>query len=402
MLPQPIKSHKELEERSLYDYLYKGYLCHNNLTFFKGKYREPYHDVNDFLTKEKETDLTVEEAIEQIEKNITDYLKGVVEKYKKPVLLGGAGFDSNLIKKIYEKNFGPLITITHSFHGTPYDEYKLLKEKEKLAEINYVVRSYDDVLSDLSSYIGYARQPISGLPTIGIMKAQKFAKNLGADIVLSGVEDAIWFSSTLDCLDMKMKSAGDFKELKKTDFLTEDFKKRVKTEDLALNFKSKIKKHIFEQFLIYKSPKVIYDFMVAGKVNNIAQGFPYLDPKNINLVLSLKDEVIHFDGQPKSLIAKLLEKIDGKPFRPGLEVMSPQRELIKTLYRNSIVQLINESYLVRDGFVDKEKLLNMFNDYCNQAELGNSFFIWKFITAEIWYSIYFYGIKKDLYPIFND
>jgi len=389
---------KKIEEKSLYDYLYKGYLCHNNLTFFEGERRESRYNAKEFLAKERETDLTVEEAIEQIEKNITDYLKGIVEKYKKPVLLSGAGYDSNLIRKIYEKNFGPLITITHSFYGTPYDEYKLLKEKEKLTEINYVVRSYDDVLSGLSSYISLTGRPISGLPTIGIFKAQKFAKDIGADVILSGVEDAIWFSSTLDCIDMKMKSAGDFMELKKTDFLIENFKNRIETEDVELNFKSKIKKHIFEQFLIYKSPKVICDFETAGKVNNLDQAFPYLDPKNIDLVLSLKDEVIHFDNQPKSLIVKLIEKVGGKPFNPGLGMMSPQRELIRMIYRDSIIELIKESYLTKDGFVDKDKLLTMFKDYCEQKELGNSFFIWKFITAEIWYRIYFYGIKKDLYP----
>lgn len=389
---------KKIEEKTLYDYLYKGYLCHNNLTFFEGEVRESRYNAKDFLVKEKETDITIEEAIKQIEENITDYLKGIVKKYKKPVLLSGAGYDSNLIRKIYERNFGPLTTITNSFYGTPYDEYKLLKEKEKLTEINYAVRSYDDVLSDLSSYISLTGRPISGLPTIGIFKAQRFAKNLGADVILSGVEDAIWFSSTLDCVDMKMKSAGDFMELKETDFLTEDFKNRTKTEDVELNFKSKIKKHIFEQFLIYKSPKVISDFETAGKVNNLDQAFPYLDQRNIDLVLSLRDEIIHFDNQPKSLIVKLMEKVNGRPFKPGIGMMSPQREWIRTIYRDSIIELIKDSYLAKDGFVDKEKLLTMFKDYCGQKELGNSFFVWKFITTEIWYRFLFYGIKKDLYP----
>jgi hypothetical protein len=44
-----------------------------------------------------------------------------------------------------------------------------------------------------------------------------------------------------------------------------------------------------------------------------------------------------------------------------------------------------DSALARDGWVDAGALLRQYDDYCASPELGNSFFIWKFVTLELWY-----------------
>jgi hypothetical protein len=387
---------REVEERTLFDWLYKGYLSHNELTFVKGEKRKPHYDpgLPYRLKNAKEKSVTAEEATEQVMGNITAFLKEVGQKYKRPMLLRSSGSDTFVIKTLFEKSVGPIATVTHSFYGTPYDEFEVLKKRGGLTPINYSVRSYDDVLSYLSHYIELAKQPISGLQTVGIMKAHKFAADWGADVVLGGVEDAIWFTGNRELLDSKVR-AVDNTRLVPTDFLTDDFKARVKTEDPVLDLKSRLKKHTFEQFMFYKSPKIIHDFRAAGKANGLQHAFPYLDDKNIELVMSLPDDVLHFNDQPKSIIANIVKKLGGESYQMGM--ITPQRELVRTTYRESIIKMIENSQLVKDGYVDREKLLPMFKDYCRQKELGNSFFIWKFITAEIYYSLFFHGIRKDLY-----
>ena len=53
--------------------------------------------------------------------------------------------------------------------------------------------------------------------------------------------------------------------------------------------------------------------------------------------------------------------------------------------RPEIEELIADAALAADGFVDKEALQRQYSEYCESSELGNSFFIWKFVNIELWY-----------------
>jgi len=90
----------------------------------------------------------------------------------------------------------------------------------------------------------------------------------------------------------------------------------------------------------------------------------------------------------KSLLRTIAKKYvpSGERFwTPKLYVAAPQREWVKGVLRNAIEDMIRDSVLAKQGYLVQDTLLQQFRDYAASPDLGNSFFIWKFMNLELWY-----------------
>jgi len=70
---------------------------------------------------------------------------------------------------------------------------------------------------------------------------------------------------------------------------------------------------------------------------------------------------------------------------------TPQREWLKYELDDEVRALIDQSILHERGYIDKSALSRLYEDYIAQTELGNSFFIWKFMNMEYLFRAFFPG-----------
>ena len=113
---------------------------------------------------------------------------------------------------------------------------------------------------------------------------------------------------------------------------------------------------------------------------------PYLDHLLLEKLYRVPSGVLLSGGITKALLRQLAKRyLPGLPVEPKQYVATPQREWIKSTMRPEIEELIADAALAADGFVDKEALQRQYSEYCESSELGNSFFIWKFVNIELWY-----------------
>lgn len=114
---------------------------------------------------------------------------------------------------------------------------------------------------------------------------------------------------------------------------------------------------------------------------------PYLDHELVELLYRIPIRTLLSGGLTKSLLRTLAERQTGRAPQPApkMYVAAPQREWIKGPWREKIREMIQDSILARRGYIVKEKLLRQFEVYADSLELGNSFFVWKFINLELWY-----------------
>lgn len=409
---------------TIYRYLSSGYIECDKHTFFEGIYKlkagecleatfgriHPVQfSINSwYKPKIEKSNLDIMSAVDFFDSSLSDYMQKF--KDEKICLSLSSGYDSTLLKFIFEDRFGPMPTLTHAFRDTEYNEYSLAKDKLSLTALNNVVYSYDDIMTNMSEAFKWAGRPLNGIAALGICKVCQSASNRGFTHLMSGIGESFWFSSTLEHAENVLNSnakthAADRTIQSKDDYLNKDFvnemqkKKRdfFKPYDLG---NSTIKKFISSQQFIYDAPKVNSGNYIAGALSGVTQVYPYLSIKNFEICLSLNEDVLHFDNIPKSLINTLVNgyysSYYATQFPKGIKMIVPQREYVRGIYRQSIEELIRDSKLADAGIVDKSKLLTQFINYSNQAELGNAYFIWKFIATELWYRTYF-DKQIDLY-----
>jgi len=416
---------REVDEQSLFGYLEHGYLNVNRSTLFRGITKLKACERLELRFGHGATTMSLshywrpqinamrlswEEALDAVEANLAGYFKAALSVRQRPVATLTCGTDSNLFYYILEKHVGRLRSLTHAFDHLDYDEYRLLEQLRPLTAENMKIVSYDDVLASLSDAIGAIGMPINGLASMGEYKVYRQAANLGADALIAGTGDYIWVSATQAAIDRMMADdrgihAGSGEILAKTDYLTEDFRSAHSAWDiqfysLGLTAASSLKRHLLEQVFVKRTPHIAFDHSALGNAFGLECLQPFVERKTVEFCLGLADDCLFFNDQPKSLLVALLARFNAAPF-PRMKMNTPQRELIRGLFRPAIEDLIENSRLAAAGYVDQAKVLKLFRWYLNQPELGNSYFIWKLIVTEIWYRLFIRGEKTDLYPSYG-
>jgi asparagine synthase (glutamine-hydrolysing) len=107
----------------------------------------------------------------------------------------------------------------------------------------------------------------------------------------------------------------------------------------------------------------------------------------VEQLFALPVHVLLRGGFTKGILRQLARHLlpDWPQEEPKLYVATPQREWLKGTLRQEVRELIGDSALARNDYVDSTALLRQFDSYCLDPELGNSFFAWKFVVLELWY-----------------
>jgi len=412
---------RRVDDQSLFGYLKFGYLNVNHHTLFAGVLKlKACERLTASLTALHPkvghywkpalggTRLTREEAIDAVEANLAGFFKGAMELMRRPLTTLTCGTDSNLFYYVLEKHVRRLRSLTHAFDHVDYDEFRLIEQARMVSPENMKIISYDDVLAYLSEAIGAIGLPINGLASMGEWKVYRQAHSLEADALITGVGDYIWVPVTQAKMDEIVASenlayAGDGTLLAPTSYLSPDFhgehaETAIPFYSLGLATDSKLKRHLLDQVFIKRTPHIASDHSALGNAFGLECLQPFVEKRTVEFCLGLDDDCLFFDDQPKSLLVTLLRRFHGARFPKGLKMNTPQRELIRTTYRPAIEQIIAESRLAQAGYIDKARLLTLFRDYLGQVDLGNSYFIWKFVVCEIWYRTMILEAPFDLYP----
>lgn len=134
-----------------------------------------------------------------------------------------------------------------------------------------------------------------------------------------------------------------------------------------------------------KVPKLLRWQDRAYMASSVEIRLPYLDHPLVERMRQVPVDTLLAGGHTKAPLRAIAERLlPSDYFRlPKLYVATPQREWMKRDLHDRIDAWLDPgAALVRRGYVDLERLRSAYRAYCEQPELGNSFFIWKFLALE--------------------
>lgn len=412
-----------VDRSALYGFLRYGYINTGRSTFFKGISKLKAFEKLDgrldgalslshwHVPAVAERPLSRDEALDEAQHILSQATLGAVRACQAPMLTLTSGVDSNLIRHLLQRGNIDVPTITHVFSHQIYDEFRHVGQSVPLTEKNMKVIAFDDCLSNLVGVIGAIGQPVNGLNSVGATYTHRFIADYGCDAIITGTGDDIWFSLTREIAAKLARSTaraftGDGATLSASDYLSADFIGSMQSyapdfQSPPTQAQSLLKKTMTDNFFVLKSPHIAIDHAACATVNGLDVISPFLDKRVIDFTFGLAEDALHFDDRPKTLAAVMLDRFHQSRFPKGIKMNTPQRELLRGTYKNAIIGLIQDSKLCDNGYIDKNKLLTTYLNWTAESELGNSYFVWKFIVSEIWYRIYNGYKVNNLYPVYN-
>ncbi len=153
---------------------------------------------------------------------------------------------------------------------------------------------------------------------------------------------------------------------------------------------SAVKNAMYRDLFFLKLPKLLRFQDRCSMAWGVESRVPYLDHPLVEKLFTVPADALLQGGVTKSLLRAIARRRVPAfaEETPKLYVSAPQREWIRTVLREPIRAMIQESLLARDGYIVREALASQFDAYAASPELGNSFFAWKFMNAELWYRIF--------------
>ena len=388
---------------------------------------------NLFKAAENEGDLAL-----QIEDKLKEVLKYHLVGDVPVALSLSSGFDSSLIRALTESlipsserpkcfNFG--------FTGTVYDESKRLAAlKNEECELFVTKVTSDNFFQNYSKLIKAIEEPVSGLGTYGYWLNSRTVNQKGIKVLLDGQGGDEIFGGYKYYYYHRFKELyqnKEFDELKKeieafnringdnikfqdkdfesflqeqtvlkpmratdgtsldSDYLTHNFKEKFSQRQVEpqKKFGDSFRNTCYNDLLSFKIPKLLRFQDKAAMASSVEVRVPFLDHTLVELLFSVPSGFLMRDGVSKYIAKKIGQKyfVNDTAKTPKLYVSTPQREWIKKDLREEITEMINDSVLAKEGYIDPEKLMGKYKNYVSQKELGNSFFVWKFFSLELWY-----------------
>lgn len=379
---------------------------------------------------------------EEIEESIQFHLRGDVEV----ALSHSSGLDSHVLRLLVNAldlpRGGARRCFTYCFPGTPYDEgaraRPLLQGDTRWThyKTNVVL---EDLLECVSRVVIDAEEPLPSVATYGYWLNARRAREEGIKVLLDGQgADEVFagyrYYYELQLGKLARKVNGDmlraelaafnrvhganleypspeFDELTSqngpapirssdgtamsSDYLAPDFSRRYAADppQFPLRFDCPVRQARYLDLFYLKIPKLLRFQDKCAMASSVEVRVPFLDHVLVERLFSLPARVLLHDGLTKAPLRKIAQQLspDAQPEPSKLYVSTPQREWIKGPLRSCLRALMADSELTRAGYVDSRRLLSQFDDYCVSAELGNSFFAWKFVMLEMWYRAFVCG-----------
>jgi len=394
-----------------------------------------YWDIekNLFKVPEKEEDLVL-----QIEDKLKEVLKYHLVADVPVALSLSSGFDSSLMRALVESMIGSrekLKCFNFGFVGTAYDESKRLAAIKNEGSELYVTKvTSEDFFKNYSKLIRAVEEPISGLGTYGYWLNSQTVNQKGIKVLLDGQGGDEIFGGYKYYYYHRFKELyqnKEFDELKKeieafnkingdninfqdkdfesflqeqtvlkpmratdgtsldSDYLAGDFKKKFGKLQIKpqKKFEDSFRNTVYNDLLSFKIPKLLRFQDKSAMASSVEVRVPFLDHTLVELLFSVPPRFLMREGIGKYIAKKIGQKyfISDIAKTSKLYVSTPQREWIKQDLQKEIIEMIDNSVLAKEGYIDSEKLRTKYKDYVNQKDLGNSFFIWKFFSLELWY-----------------
>jgi asparagine synthase (glutamine-hydrolysing) len=436
----------EVNERRLFEYLRHGLLDHSDDTLFAGiqqlrpgtylvfeQGRVQVHRYWDLTESGDDGDASAERIDAILQEAVDLHLRGDVE----PALSLSSGLDSQVLRALIQRGGRRpgLHCFTHCFPGTPYDECGPARRIAAGAPVHFHGTDVtpDDFLARLDALVHVMEGPVGGLGIYGYWRNCRTAADAGVKVLLDGQGgdeafagyryyygarlgdlerqgDAAALARELDAFNQAHGTAiaaGDatFRDLVASadreqvrapdgtslgsDYVAPDLAARRADDTpdpLPAPSADAVKTAMYRDLFVLKIPKLLRFQDRAAMASSVEVRVPFLDHVLLEAIWRVPSRDLLSGGLTKSLLRRVAaDRLGVRIDRPKLYVSAPQREWLKGPLRPACRQLVVDSALARDGWIDGGALLRQYDDYCGSPALGNSFFIWKFVTLELWY-----------------
>ena len=255
-----------------------------------------------------------------------------IKKRKKISLLLTSGLDSYLlylILKSESNDFKSDNQISFFLTGrfdSPYDEYEVLKSKNKNIEIDnkcHRINNPTEMIQLLRQAVIASNQPVNGLVASAVFKAISLA-NQKNSIPILGTGETIFFTSSFNFIKEVNESETRNYSADKTiqtlcDYLTDEGLRLAQKgqEDLIKNdkkifdYSGELEEFIHNQQFYIDAPRVDYEVASYCKFFNFKALTPLRDQKLLELFIRLPSNEQH-DGNPKTVIRNLIKELKNR------------------------------------------------------------------------------------------
>ena len=387
---------------------------------------------------------TYEECLDIAEEAILDSVRMHLRSDVGYGLSLSSGLDSNFLRCVVSQVGNlkrPLDCFSYCFRGTPYDE--CVGFDSDSSGVNYHKTNITPSMlqSRMEDAIRVMEGPLGGLGIFAFWLNMQTAREHGAKVILSGQGTDELFHGYNYFYELKIRQFHDdgqtdkveeelalFNEHHNTDvkYGSEAFNRMVRQEDTSTprasdgsymnqagfvrkgfasafgpwtapgqdRYRDLVKSQVYNDINYVKMPKLLVFQDKTAMDCSVEVRVPMLDHVLYETLFSIPTEYHLNNGSTKQLLRAIARRYDDPANRNSWEPIkkympTPQREWIKYEVDEYIRLLIKTSVLHDRGYIDKGRLMNIYEAYVASNELGNSFFIWKFMNLELMFRVFF-------------
>ncbi len=428
---------KRLNLPVLKSYLQESKLCHNYKTFFKdivslepatiyeiskvGQRKIKYWNLRkkDFLNYNSN----------EINELISDSIKSNLEADTEVGVALSSGIDSSIITHELLSLKRKVKAFSFGYNEKKYSEIKdidnLFFKDKKLIRKNKILKT-DDFLTEIKKAIYYFETPLGGLGTLSAFNLFGEVKKSKIKVLLSGEGGDELFggykyyfltwlktlynsnqlskiSSEVKKFNLNQKEKLDkqtldifFKDKKKMfapdgssifsnqNYLTKEFDKINSSKSITIeNQKNSLTNEIFKDIFWRKLPKLLHFQDRASMANSVESRVPFLDHILWNKVFTTNPKFLFNNGYTKEILRTNFRKRFNVYPNSKKYVATPQREWLKNDLKDAIIDQIKNGKLVKENIINFKKWYKDYQYYSASKNLGNSFFVWKVLNAEL-------------------
>ncbi len=344
-----------------------------------------------------------------------------------------SGLDSTLLYHLMDEQEGSsLKAFSYGFREPDYDEVVRIQQNQYLPlkhhETTYVAP--EAMLDLFQEAIGIFEGPLGGLGVLTFYHMMKTVRERGIKVVLSGEgSDEIFggykyyypaffkdIEAYPDLLQSEMKfynkAHGEQLEPHTQEyqaFLKPVFSKGVISNDnMSLQHsysspelhqwisdhpnaphtfptpQSALQGAMYRDLKQKRVPKALFFADCISMSSSVESRVPFLDHRLIEWMYAAPSSLKIRRGRTKYIARKVLASYFDASLYSDVKhyVSSPQREWLKSILYNSVLDRLRGGMLSQSGLVDFEKFTTDYSCYHRDSALGNSFFVWKMLNLE--------------------
>jgi asparagine synthase (glutamine-hydrolysing) len=263
-------------------------------------------------------------------------------------------------------------------------------------QINKTHVNSSDILDALERTIFATEGPVGGMGMIGFWMNMRDAKKHGIKVMMSGQGADELFAGYQYYINLSANQnkknlvlASDGTSLGNADYVKNEYFDSTLNVSQEKYFDSSLKNSRYLDLSRKKIPKLLMWQDKLSMDHSIETRVPFLDHIVFESLFHIPEKYLIQGKTTKAIlrdVAKRYAKTDfdlslcntSKKYMP-----TPQREWFKSDFYEYTMNLIDESLLHDLGMIDKLKLKKSYQNYVNDINSDNSYFIWKFINMEL-------------------